>query len=120
MVRGIPQPQFDQKQVYGLPNTVYQSNFGSNQGSVPRNWNENSNSIQNPGKPGANSNGHKWPVQPNSDDFLESISKENVKASDMPKGNQAKNMKTKPSQTKEASTLSQGPATKATYLGKNG
>ena len=45
MVRGIPQPQFDQKQVYGLPNTMYQSNLGSNQGPLPRNWKENLNSI---------------------------------------------------------------------------
>ena len=130
MVRGISQPQFDRKQVYGLPNTLYQSNFGSNQGPVPRNWKDNSNSIQNPVKPSANSNSHKWPVQPSSDDFLESISKEKVKEFDVPKGNQPKNtnlkgnneannVKTKPSQTNEDSTLSQGPATKATYLGKN-
>ena len=129
MVRGISQPQFDQKQVYGLPNTVYQSNFGSNQGPVPRNWKENSNLIQNPLKSSANSNSHKWPVQPSSEDFLEGMSKENVKGFDVPKDDQAKNtnlevnigannMKTKPSQTKGASTLSQGPATKATYLGK--
>ena len=130
MVRGIPQPQFDQKQVYGLPNTMYQSNLGSNQGPLPRNWNKNLNSIQNPLKPNANSNSHKWPVQPSSDDFLESISKQNVKALDVNKDNQAKStnpevnieansMKIKPSQTKVASTLRQGPATKSTYLGKN-
>ena len=57
---------------------MYQSNLGSNQGPLPRNWKENLNSIQNPLKPNANSNSHKWPVQPSSDDFLESISKQNV------------------------------------------